>query len=145
MISFKYGGHYFTWSETQTDKREWRYYLRNYILRHLLEFHFSNSTDLSDALDLVLDRVLLSESQRRNTFDYLNGKTAITLRKPFRIPPVSFLTIADSEYVGGLEIAYVLADVLRDTIKGNLNKKIIPLVDFIRIAYFKGSTKIEAV
>ena len=53
----------------------------------------------------------LSESQRRNTIDYLNSKTEIPLRQQFRIPPVTYLTIANSEYIGGLEIAHVLADV----------------------------------
>jgi hypothetical protein len=141
LIKKEYGGHYLTWSEQQTDKKEWRYYLRNYLLRHLLEYHFSQCDDYVDHLDLVLDRVLLSEAQRQNTTNYLNSKTLIALKEPFKIPPISFLTIADSEYVGGLEIAHVLADVVRDSVKAELNKNIEPIVGFIRKLRFTGSTR----
>jgi hypothetical protein len=36
-----YGGRYLTWSDSNITPNEWRYYLRNYLLRHLLEFHFT--------------------------------------------------------------------------------------------------------
>jgi hypothetical protein len=133
-----YGGRFLKWSDIDIPKSEWQHYLRNYLLRHLLELHFSNSGTPADTVDLVLDRVTLSESQRRNTYDYLNGKTRQPLREPFAIPPIEYLTIGDSEYVGGLEIAHVLADILRETIKGEITPEVKEVSDFIRIEHFIG-------
>ena len=36
-----YGGRYLKWADVEAPQSEWAYYLRNYLLRHLLEFHFS--------------------------------------------------------------------------------------------------------
>ncbi|MCX6011721.1 MAG: DUF3800 domain-containing protein [Chloroflexi bacterium] len=134
-----YGGRYVKWSDVEIMPSEWPYYLRNYLLRHLLEFHFTNIDNLTDPVDLVLDRILLSESQRRNTLEYLNSETAIPLIEKFRIPTIRFLTIADSEYVGGLEIAHVLAEVLRETIKGAITPEVKAVSDFVRIKHFAES------
>jgi len=131
-----YGGRYLKWSDVEVIPSEWPYYFRNYLLRHPLEFHFTNIDNLTDPIDLVLDRTLLTESQRRNTLEYLNSETAIPLREQFRIPPIKFLTIADSEYVGGLEIAHVLADILRETIKGDITPEVKAVSDFVRIKHF---------
>lgn len=133
-----YGGRYTKWSDTESEPSEWTYYLRNYLLRHLLEFHFAAIGNLTDPVDLVLDRTILTESQRRNTLEYLNSKTAIPLREPFKIPHIEFLTIADSEYVGGLEIAHVLADILREYIKGTISEIQKEVSDFMRIMHFIG-------
>ncbi len=133
-----YGGRYLTWSDIYVPPSEWPYYLCNYLLRHLLEFHFLEVNTRTEPVDLVLDRVLLSESQRKNTFEYLNSKTAIPLRQPFVIPTILHLTIADSEYVGGLEIAHVLADILKETIKGDITPEVKAVSDFVRIKHFVG-------
>jgi hypothetical protein len=133
-----YGGRFLKWSDTDVPKSEWEYYLRNYLLRHLLELHFSNNSSLADTVDLVLDRVTLSENQRKNTYDYLNSKTGKPLREPFAIPPIEYLTIGDSEYVGGLEIAHVLANILRETIKGEITPEVRAVSDFVRIEHFVG-------
>jgi hypothetical protein len=133
-----YDGRYTTWSNTEIVPSEWPYYLRNYLLRHLLEFHFAELGNLAEPVDLVLDRTLLNEAQRKNTFEYLNSKTAIPLRERFKIPPIKFLTIADSEYVGGLEIAHILADILRETIKGDITPEVDAVSNFIRINHFMG-------
>jgi hypothetical protein len=103
-----------------------------------LELHFSNNSSLADTVDLVLDRVTLSENQRKNTYDYLNSKTGKPLREPFAIPPIEYLTIGDSEYVGGLEIAHVLANILRETIKGEITPEVRAVSDFVRIEHFVG-------
>ena len=141
IIKEAYGGRYTKWSDVEVAPSEWPYYFRNYLLRHLLEFHFANVDNLTDPVDLVLDRTLLTESQRRNTLEYLNSETAIPLREQFRIPPIEFLTIADSEYVGGLEIAHVLADILREHIKGTISKSQREVTDFMRIMHFVGHKK----
>ena len=103
-----------------------------------MELHFSNHSPPGDTVDLVLDRVTLSESQRKNTYDYLNSKTRRPLREPFAIPPIEYLTIGDSEYVGGLEIAHVLANILRETIKGEITPEIRAVSDFVKIEHFVG-------
>lgn len=136
-----YGGRYLTWSDFDVPPPEWPYYLRNYILRHLLEFHFSALSTQSGPLDMVLDRVVLTESQRRNTFEYLNSKTTVPLRQPFAIPTVAHLAIADSEYVGGLEIAHVLADILKKHAKRAISRSETEVSDFIRIEEFVGDKK----
>jgi len=133
-----YGGRYLTWSDFDVSPNEWPYYLRNYLLRHLLEFHFAVSDTASEPVDLILDRVTLTESQRRETLDYLNSRPAIQLREKFKIPPIEFLTLADSEYVGGLEIAHVLADILNETTKGNITPEVKAVSDFVRIKHFVG-------
>ena len=133
-----YGGRYLKWSDVEAPQSEWVYYLRNYLLRHLLELHFSSNNSLTDSVELVLDRVVLTERQRKNTYDYLNSKTEIPLRESFSIPPVEYLTICDSEYVGGLEIAHVLADILKETIKGDIAPELKAVSDFVRVKHFVG-------
>jgi len=133
-----YGGRYLTWSDVDVPPTEWTYYLRNYLLRHLLEFHFETVGTTDKPIDLVLDRVILTERQRENTYYYLNSKTEIPLRESFAIPPVKHLTICDSEYVGGLEIAHVLADILKETIKGDITPEVKAVSDFVRIKHFVG-------
>jgi len=133
-----YGGRYLKWSDVDVLPEEWAYRLRNYLLRHLLEFHFAVSDTASEPVDLILDRVTLTEKQRKETLDYLNSRTAIPLREKFKIPPIKFLTLADSEYVGGLEIAHVLADILKETIKGDITPEVKAVSDFVRIKHFVG-------
>jgi len=133
-----YGGRFLKWSDVEVPRSEWVHYLRNYLLRHLLELHFSNNNSVTDSVDLVLDRVNLAERQRRNTYNYLNSKTERPLRERFSIPPVEYLTIGDSEYVGGLEIAHVLADILKETIKGTITPEVRAVSDFMRIEHFIG-------
>jgi len=137
----EYGGRYLTWSDIDVPEGEWPYYLRNYLLRHLLESHFKALGTLTEPVDLVLDRVLLTESQRKNTFEYLNSQTAIPLRQAFTIPSIAHLTIADSEYVGGLEIAHVLADILKKHAKRAISRSETEVSDFIRIEEFVGDKK----
>jgi len=133
-----YGGRYLEWSDVDTPKSEWPYYLRNYLLRHLLEFHFQRVAEPSESIDLVLDRVMLTESQRQNTLRYLCSETPVPLKQPFSIPKIEHLTIADSDYVGGLEIAHLLAYVLREQAKGTIAQEVASLADFLRIEHFVG-------
>jgi hypothetical protein len=133
-----YGGRYLKWADIGIVPREWTYYLRNYLLRHLLESHFSNNDLPNDSIDLVLDRVHLTESQRENTHNYLNSNAEIALREAFSIPYIEHLTICDSEYVGGLEIAHALADILRETITGDITPEVREVSDFMSIEHFIG-------
>lgn len=138
-----YGGRYLRWSDIDVPESEWRYYLRNYLLRHLLEFHFTSLDDLREPIDLVVDRVLLTEDQRKNTLEYLNSNVVIPLKEPFKIPSIEFLTVADSQYVGGLEITHVLAEILREIAKGTLSKDIKEASDFMKTACFVGHKKYD--
>lgn len=137
----KYGGRYLAWSDIEVPQSEWPYYLRNYLLRHLLEFHFGEVNKTTEPVDLALDRILLNESQRKNTFNYLNSKTAVPLKQPFAIPTIAHLTIADSEYVSGLQIAHVLADILKEHAAGTISNNLKKLSDFMRIKQFVGEKK----
>ncbi|MGA7677399.1 MAG: DUF3800 domain-containing protein [Dehalococcoidia bacterium] len=135
-----YGGRFLNWSELEIPQKEWPYYLRNYLLRHLLEYHFSLPNVDNDEIDLVTDRILLTDNQRRNTVNYLNSKTEIQLEKPFPIPPVKHLTIADSEYICGLEIAHVLADVVNKIAEG-ASPEYLNMVKFMSVQKFDGHTE----
>ena len=137
IIKADYGGRYLTWSDYGIPKRDWPYHLRNYLLRHLLEHHFHSNIP-SDSIDLILDRILLNEEQRINTHKYLNSQISPLLREPFAIPHIQHLTLADSEYVGGLEIAHLLADVLKRRIENNIPQLMDELSRFVRIVHFKG-------
>lgn len=76
-----YGGRYLRWSDTSASETEWPYYLRNYLLRHLLQLHFSKNDADGHSVDLVLDRVNLTERQTQNTHAYLNGNPGKPLRE----------------------------------------------------------------
>jgi hypothetical protein len=133
----QYGGRYLKWSDIDIPEHEWRYYLRNYVLRHLLEYHFSQGC-VVDTVDLVLDRIELTEEQRINTLNYLNSSNLIPLRQPFGIPPIRYLTIADSEYVEALQIAHLLADLVKSYAKGTVMTDLAELSHFLQIAEFLG-------
>jgi len=82
-----------------------------------------------------------SESQRMETFNYLNSKTARPLEKPFALPEITHLTIADNEYICGLELAHILADVVKKKAEAKLSDEYSKFVEFIRIKEFIGHKK----
>ncbi|MBM2825428.1 MAG: hypothetical protein HW402_1092 [Dehalococcoidales bacterium] len=140
----RYGGRYLQWVEDGLDipETDWRYYLRNYLLRHLLEMHFSGEAMSNDDIDLVLDRVMFSETQRVNTLSYLNSKTQI--RQPFAIPPIKHLTVADSEYVGALQLVHIIADLVRNCAGGRLTSDQEKLATSFKLAALVGHKKSDA-
>lgn len=138
IIKSDYGGRYLTWSDYGIPEDKWRYFLRNYLLRHLLEHHFSANIP-SGNIDLVLDRVRLSDDQLINTRRYLNSE--VELKEHFSIPPIRYVTNADSEYVGGLAIAHLLVETVKRRIKNDIPKLMDTLSDFVRSAPFKGEEK----
>lgn len=134
----RYGGRYLTWSDIDIPPHEWRYYLRNYVLRHLLEHHFSQEHSLVDTVDLILDRIELTEEQRINTLNYLNSSAPIPLRQPFDIPKIGYLTIADSEYVEALQLTHLLADLLKNYAKGTIMPEQVEFSQFLKVVEFLG-------
>jgi len=132
-----YNGRYLTWTDYNIHKDEWRYYLRNYLLRHLLEYHF-NSSIPNKPVELVIDRITLSKSQLENTQDYLNSQTLPKESTPFAIPHIKYLIMPSSEYVGGLEVAHLLADVLKRRIQNNIPPLMDELSEFMGILHFLG-------
>jgi hypothetical protein len=84
---------------------------------------------------------MLSQSQHDNIFKYLNGRPDIPLKRPFEIPPITYITISDSKYTGGLEVAHLLADLLRDQAKDTLNAEIKQEAAFLKITRFIGHSK----
>lgn len=87
-----YKGRYLTWSDYNIHKDEWRYYLRNYMLRHLLEYHF-NSSIPREPVELIIDRIPLTKNQLENTHNYLNSQTLPKESVPFAIPYIQHLTL----------------------------------------------------
>ena len=75
------------------------------------------------------------------TFNYLNSKTARPLEKPFALPEITHLTIADNEYICGLELAHILADVVKKKAEAKLSDEYSKFVEFIRIKEFIGHKK----
>lgn len=136
-----YGGRYLEWSESAIPQKLMTYRLRNYLLRHLLEFHFGHEDVPKTATDIILDRVELSESQRIETFNYLNSRTVRPLEKPFALPEITHLTIADNEYICGLELAHILADVVKKKAEAKLSVEYSKFVEFIRMKEFIGHKK----
>ena len=57
---------------------------RNYILRYLLEFHFSQTSLQAQQFDLVLDRVEMTKEQKDNLQDYISGN--------YHIPTPTYVT-----------------------------------------------------
>lgn len=140
-----YSGRYLTWSDYGIPPPRWPYYLRNYLLRHLLENHFCQGYYEDDSFDLILDRsgAGLTEIQRMNTLNYLNSSTAMKLREPFRIPPIKHLTEASSEYIEALQIAHLLAELVKGHAKNTIMPEQLELSQFLRIAEFLGQGKAE--
>jgi hypothetical protein len=137
-----YSGRYLTWSDYGISEKEWAYYLRNYLIRHLLEYHFENRDIFTIRIDLVLDRILLTESQRANTISYLNSEKVIQLETPFCIPRIEFLTIADSKYVCCLQISHILADLVKNCAQNSLTDEQSELMKgFFKIKKFDGTGK----
>jgi len=139
----QYGGRYLHWVEDDLTAAEsdWPYYLRNYLLRHLLEIHFAGKPVPDEDIDLVLDRILLSEAQRENTLSYLNS--FVPIRQPFALPAIKHLTIADSQYIGALQLTHILTGLVKNIAKGNIATDQEELAHSLRIAQFVGHLKME--
>ncbi len=136
----KYCGAYLNWANYGIPSTEWPHYLRNYVLRHALEFHFMDYNTPDKPVEIILDRVIITEDQKINTGRYLNSETPKPLREKFKIPPILHFTLADSQYVRGLWVAHVLADMLRLQIKGEMNSMIEDLSSFMKTQCFLGHT-----
>lgn len=133
-----YGGRYLTWTDVSHMRdSDWPHYARNYLLRKALEFHFSNRETPEDkTIDLVLDRIAVNADQRRNLEDYLRSKK--TQERPFALPGIEYVTISDSAYTEGLQLAHMIASIVKKVAKGTLTEKETELSRFVHLAGFVG-------
>lgn len=136
----RYKGRYLTWSDVNfARKPDWAHHLRNYLLRVALEHHYQPYQVTDQSIDLVLDRIALNVEQHRNLEDYLANRVATRDGRLFRLPTMEYLTIADSRYTGALQIAHVLADLVKYYAKQTIDLNHLPPVRFVRISAFLGS------
>jgi len=133
----QYRGRYLRWCERpEVSEDDWAYYLRNYLLRHLLEFHFSYHELNARNIDIVVDRITLSESQRLNTLNYLTSK--VTLKEPFKLPNIQYFTIGDSKYICGLEVAHIIAGLVREQTLEAVKDSFCGFASFVPVIGFLG-------
>ena len=93
---------------------------RNFVLRRLLEHHFSCYPLQSDRYDLVLDRIDATKSDREGLENYLTGNR--------NIPTPNYITHASSIYVEGLQIVHHLANGFKGAALGD---KLPGALDFV--------------
>jgi len=134
----RYKGRYLSWSDIDLPaSAERAHYLRNYLLRQALEYHYSPGPIDSRRIDLVIDRIAVNSAQRANLEDYLMGK--MPLKEEFKIPSIDHVTIADSSYIEGLQMAHNVADVVKRMAVGNFDNEVAMETDVIRITEFLGT------
>lgn len=83
---------------------------RNFVLRRLLEHHFSTYSLLSDRYDLVLDRIDMTKYELEDLEKYLAGNR--------NIPTPNYVTHASSIYVEGLQIVHHIANGIKGAALG---------------------------
>lgn len=105
---------------------------------HLLEFHFGRIWLGADKVELVIDRITMSPTQRRNLEDYLSQSPTIPLQRPFRIPQIEHVTMADSRYVEGLQLAHVFTEVLADFARNSTRTDVLELTKFFGVSCLIG-------
>jgi len=136
----RYSGRYLTWSNVDfTRKSDWAHHLRNYLLRVALEHHYQPYGVGGRSIDLILDRAALNVEQHRNLEDYLANRVPTRAGRPFRLPAMEYLTISDSRYTGALQIAHILADVVKHYAKQTIDPNRWAPVGFVRVSAFLGS------
>ena len=91
--------------EAETDPLRFR----NYVLRRLLQHHFSLHPLQSNQYDLVLDRVDMTAADRENLTTYLRSRPDI--------PPPTYVTHASSIYVEGLQVVHNIANSYYDSLR----------------------------
>lgn len=137
-----YGGRYLAWSDIgQVKRSEWPHRLRNYVLRKAMEFHYDGRPIDDRSIDLVLDRIAVNPSQRRNLEEYITSHKGIVLRERFALPAIDYVTISDSSYTGGLQLAHLITDLLKMAAMGSLEAEVADLASFIRLAALVGHVK----
>ena len=83
---------------------------RNWVLRRLLEWHFSWAPLQSQQYDLVLDRVEITREEKDNLQGYLAGNHII--------PTPTNITHAASIYVEPLQLVHHIATGFKDFVLG---------------------------
>ena len=140
----RYGGRYLTWSDVELARKpDWAHFLRNYLLRVALEHHYQPYEVDDRRIDVILDRIAVNVEQHRNLEDYLANRATIPRRALFRLPELEYLTISDSRYTGALQIAHVLANVVKQYAKQAIDAGSATPVGFVRVCQFLGSPQPE--
>ena len=136
----RYRGRYLTWSEIKRlNRRQWPHRLRNYLLRKALETHYSTVDIEGRSIDLVLDRIAVNSLQRQNLEDYIKSRKDIPLREPFKLPRIDYVTISDSSYTGALQVAHLVADIVKKSATHSLSPQEMDLARFVRLSEFLGT------
>lgn len=136
-----YGGRYLTWSDVEFAKEsDWAHHLRNYLLRVALEHHYEQQALDGCSIDLILDRISVNVEQHRNLEDYIANRDSIPRREPFRLPRLEYLTISDSRYTGALQVAHLLANVVKAHAKATLDVGRADEMRFVRVLRFAGAS-----
>jgi len=137
-----YRGRYYTWSDIgSAPASQWPHRLRNYLLRKALEFHYDGRVVDGYSIDVVLDRIALNAKQRENLEAYLASRKGIVLQEPFRLPKIDYVTISDSAYTGGLQLAHVMAELVKKCAAGALGDEADYMLHCFRVAEFLGHEK----
>jgi len=135
----QYAGRYLTWCDIGSAPRwQWPHRLRAYVLRKALEFHYDGRPIDDRSIDLVLDRIALSHRQRQNLEDYLTSQKGIVLNEPFHLPKIDYITISDSSYTGGLQLAHIMTDIVKRCAAGTLPADVPLLLQCFRVVEFTG-------
>jgi len=83
-------------------------FFQNFVIRQLLEHHFSGGGFQTDEGELVFDRISMTFENEVNLRDYINEN--------WNLPDFSHITFADSRYVECLQIADLIAGLVREKI-----------------------------
>ncbi len=142
----RYRGRYLSWFDSDArlvklGKPEASHRLRNYLLRQSLEHRFSLDEEVgAKSIHLVLDRISINRRQRTEMEDYLVS-TPPHLQRPFRFPPIALFVISDSRYTGGLQLAHLVADIVKEHAKHPRGTIDAGVSGFVRVTEFLGSRR----
>lgn len=119
----RYEGKYLGKDELPPDGTRFR----NHIARELLEFHFSQFSPQSPEIELIFDRIYLSEKQERRLRNYLSND------QPKSLPSFKFIIQADSRYVELLQVADWIAGVVKEKYFTHPERNYREILEFINL------------
>ncbi len=100
---------------------------RNHIARELLEFHFAHFPQQSSEIELIFDRIHLSDSREYQLKQYLRNE------QPKSLPTFKFIAQADSRYVELLQIADWVAGVVKEKYFTHPEREYRAFLEFINL------------
>lgn len=122
LVKDQYTGPYLKDSSPRGKNPIW---FRNFVLRHLLEFHFAECKPRTQQIDLVIDRFELSRDGRINLEEYIQNN--------YNLPPIKHITHAASLYVEVLQAVHHLSTVLKVLATGEAPPDLLELLSFVRL------------